>query len=289
MFAKNRPFRAALLAVAAGLFIATSAHATFHLMQIQQVIGGVGGDTEAQAIQLRMRSGLPQSALTGARLIAYNAAGLNPVEIITFPTGVPVGSLCRNVLISTAAMGDYADGVFAPDFLMTNRIPDSYLAAGSLTFENPVAIGGVLWRFSWGGASYTGSGMGLTINDADGNFNPAWVPQLPHMTDQAVLFQSACNALSTTNLAQYQTTPGAATFNNNANQSFTVNLPDELVGDLNGDMVVNGFDLGILLANWSIPAGTPGCDGELPCPADINDDTFVDGFDLGILLANWTL
>ena len=34
---------------------AHSAHATFHLMQIEQVIGGVDGDTTKQAIQLRMR------------------------------------------------------------------------------------------------------------------------------------------------------------------------------------------------------------------------------------------
>ena len=29
---------------------------TFHLMQIEQVIGGVGGNTNLQAIQLRMRA-----------------------------------------------------------------------------------------------------------------------------------------------------------------------------------------------------------------------------------------
>jgi hypothetical protein len=34
---------------------AAPAHATFHLMQVEQVIGGVGGYTSAQAIQLRMR------------------------------------------------------------------------------------------------------------------------------------------------------------------------------------------------------------------------------------------
>ena len=32
------------------------ASATFHLMQIEQVIGGVDGNTGVQAIQLRMRS-----------------------------------------------------------------------------------------------------------------------------------------------------------------------------------------------------------------------------------------
>ena len=59
--------------------------------------------------------------------------------------------------------------------------------------------------------------------------------------------------------------------------------------DLNGDGVVNGFDLGILLGNWSIPAGAPGCDGVLPCPADLNQDGFVNGIDLAMLLASWTI
>ena len=49
-----------------------------------------------------------------------------------------------------------------------------------------------------------------------------------------------------------------------------------LVGDVNGDGKVDGFDLGLLLAQW----GTAGS-------ADFNHDGTVDGFDLGTLLANW--
>jgi hypothetical protein len=48
--------------------------------------------------------------------------------------------------------------------------------------------------------------------------------------------------------------------------------------DLNGDGVVNGLDLGILLAQW----GTAGA-------ADLNGDGVVNGLDLGILLSQWTL
>jgi endonuclease/exonuclease/phosphatase family metal-dependent hydrolase len=48
--------------------------------------------------------------------------------------------------------------------------------------------------------------------------------------------------------------------------------------DLNGDGVVDGADLGTLLASWGP------CDG---CPADLNDDGAVDGADLGTLLAAW--
>ncbi len=47
-------------------------------------------------------------------------------------------------------------------------------------------------------------------------------------------------------------------------------------GDINGDGVVNGADLGLLLNQW----GGPGS-------ADINGDGVVDGADLGLLLAAW--
>jgi hypothetical protein len=59
--------------------------------------------------------------------------------------------------------------------------------------------------------------------------------------------------------------------------------------DFNCDGVVNGLDLGILLINWSIPPGMPGCNGATPCAADLNGDGLVNGLDLGLLLANWTL
>ncbi|MEE2681105.1 MAG: hypothetical protein VX641_01910 [Planctomycetota bacterium] len=50
-----------------------------------------------------------------------------------------------------------------------------------------------------------------------------------------------------------------------------------LVGDINGDGVVNGADLASLLAQWQDPGGD----------ADLNGDDIVDGQDLTILLANW--
>lgn len=53
-----------------------------------------------------------------------------------------------------------------------------------------------------------------------------------------------------------------------------VNLP----ADLNGDGVVNGADLAILLANW----GVGGSD------ADLTGDGVVNGADLAALLASWT-
>jgi hypothetical protein len=54
--------------------------------------------------------------------------------------------------------------------------------------------------------------------------------------------------------------------------------PPPVAGDLNGDGVVDGADLGVLLAAWG---GTG--------PADFTQDGVVDGADLGFLLAKWTV
>ena len=56
--------------------------------------------------------------------------------------------------------------------------------------------------------------------------------------------------------------------------------PPPVTGDLNGDGVVNGADLGQLLAAWGASPGNA---------ADFNGDGAIDGIDLGVLLANWTL
>jgi len=61
---------------------------------------------------------------------------------------------------------------------------------------------------------------------------------------------------------------------------------EPVVGDLNGDGVVDGADLGILLSAWG-PCPPPGFVG-VACVGDLNGDGVVDGADLGILLANWT-
>jgi uncharacterized protein YkwD len=57
----------------------------------------------------------------------------------------------------------------------------------------------------------------------------------------------------------------------------TVDNQTGKTGDLNGDGIVNIFDLSILLSNWNASGGV----------ADLNGDSKVDIFDLSILLSNW--
>jgi formylglycine-generating enzyme required for sulfatase activity len=68
-------------------------------------------------------------------------------------------------------------------------------------------------------------------------------------------------------------------------------LPGQLaaaqcVADLNGDRIVDGADLGVLLNAWgTCPNGNPGCTGDLDSDGSVSGS--VDGADLGILLAAW--
>ena len=193
---------------------------TFHLTQIEQVIGGVNGNTTRQAIQLRMRFA-GQNLMNQARVRAWDAAGANPVLIVDMMTDVPNAAAGSRVLIASSG---FLAGL-TPDYVMTNPIPVSYLPAGKITFEDDSGL--VYWGFAWGGAAYTGTNTGQPDNDLDGNFNPPFGTPLPSSNTQAVRFTGAVNALSTNNLADYALTAGAAVFTNNAGTNGTV--PVELL------------------------------------------------------------
>ena len=55
------------------------------------------------------------------------------------------------------------------------------------------------------------------------------------------------------------------------------------LGDLNDDRVVDGIDLGLILAAWS---GTQNCQGQA-CAGDLDGDNRVNGADLGVFLTAW--
>jgi hypothetical protein len=207
------------LAVTLGALIATPATADHHFMQIHQVMAGVNGDTSAQAIQLRMRSAF-QNQMQSARMRVWDAAGQNPVMLIDFMTPVANGQVGDTVLIVSSDFIALTDPTCQPDYLLENLIPESYLTAGSITFENNAGTF-VWWRLSWGGDAYTGPRTGEIANDLDGDFG-VYPDPLPTGSLQALRFQGAANARSTNNAADYALTAGAAVFQNNADATFTV-------------------------------------------------------------------
>ncbi len=205
--------------VVGSFVLATSARGSFHFMQIEQVIGGVNGDTSAQAIQLRMRSA-GQKFVSSARLVAYDAAGLNPVIVLDMTNDVANGLAGDRVLIVSTNFANYSSPVMAADFVMTQTIPTNYLAAGRLTFE--ANAGTIYWSLSWGGANYTGSTTNVISNDADGNAGPSFPEASPTSSTQSLLFTNTASALSRSNIVDYVITSGSAVFTNNARAAFVV-------------------------------------------------------------------
>ena len=211
--------RGLALWVVGTLVLTTSARATFHLMQIEQVIGGVNDDPSAQAIQLRMRSSF-QNLVSGARLVTYDAAGLNPVIVIDMTNNVANSSAGDRVLIVSTNFANYSSPVMAADFRMTNLIPTNYLTAGRLTWEDD--FGTILWSLSWGGTNYTGPVTVSTLNDDNGTNTPAFNGPLPTSSTRSLLFTNTASALSRSNIVDYVITPGSAVFTNNARARFVV-------------------------------------------------------------------
>ena len=290
---------------------ATPAVATFDLMQIEQVIGGVDGNTSAQAIQLRMRSA-GQCFVSQGKLMVYDAAGENPVLLIDFQSNVPGCRLGDRVLITSAGIGCYFFGGkdIVADFTFSNLIPEGYLDAGTLTLENNAGTI-VYWRLSWGGKSYTGPTDGSTLNDDDGDFGPPYDGPLPSDGVQALLFQGPADAQSTTNQDDYDLTADNSVWMNNAGDSETVIILS-CPADFDGCGSVGAFDLLQLLVAWG---PCPGCEEDLdcngvvgatdlltllaaygpcpnanaqpPCPGDLDGNGVIGSNDLMILLTSW--
>ncbi len=280
-----------LVPVVVAAMVTWRADATFDLMQIEQVIGGVNGDVSAQAIQLRMRAPF-QCFIGPARLWVHDAAGANPIVLFDFSVCPPFPKQCvagcnfgDRVLLTSANFSDLLDTPLAADFILTNLIPESYLAAGSLTFED--GAGTIYWRLSWGGAAYSGPNDGSCVNDdspcPNGDFGPPWPKPLPSGGVEALRFQGPAEAPSTTNADDYGLTAGAAVFRNNANDSATVIVICPWDCDGNNDGIVSVPDLLTLLGQYD-PMSPNNCTGG---SCDFNGDGCVDVVDLLKLLAHY--
>lgn len=206
-----------LFAPAMLLVLPLSASASFHIMQIEQAIGGVAGDTTQQAVQLRMRNG-SQNQVQNARLVLVDANGANPIVLIDFDHMVPNSALGDRVLSATANFSS-AQGV-TPDFTMVT-IPSSYFAGGQIQFIQD-ATTSPIYSMCWG--TYNGSTLGSALNDDNGVYGPCIAGPLPSADLSALLFRGG-TAVGTTNANDYGLTVGAATFTNNARASVTIVEP----------------------------------------------------------------
>jgi hypothetical protein len=216
--------RSLLLGLVLGLLLLPSPHAkaTFHEMQIYQVIGGVNGDTSVQAIELRMRDSGQNFLSNRPQLVAVDATGANPITLINFTTNVNIGNQGSSILITTDNFGSHTDDPadFTNDFSLQNTIPASYLAAGRLLYED--ASGDILWSLAFGGANYTGPTNGETTNGPDdpGKFGGS----LPSGGAQSLLYQGDATGQNAHNATDYALSD--ALFTNNNGDTFGVVVPE---------------------------------------------------------------
>ncbi len=235
------------------------ASASFHFMQIEQVIGGVNGDLTAQAIQLRERTFLQCSVGNGAELWVRDQTGGNPVLLIDFDENLTGCDPEDRILIASPGFADHTVENLNADFVMTGLIPPGYFTAGTLTLEN--AAGSVLWRLSWGGDAYTGPSTGTLDNDADGDFGPPYEGALPSDGLLAIQFQGPGTAPSTSNLKDYALSSGPALFVNNACEPFRLGAPCPADCGCRPNGMVDIFDFITVLGEWGTQGSTCDIDG----------------------------
>ncbi len=215
--------------------LTSSAQAGFHVMQIEEIIGGINGNTTAQAIQLRLKSA-GQNLVSNASIWAADATGSNRVLLLDISANVTNSAGGARVLLATSAfttaMNATGGPAFVPDFTLATPIPVAYLNAGKITFESDGGTvstpGTVYWAFAWGGATYTGTNTGSTQNDSDGFFgdnlahSAPFASALPTTTFGGVIFTGASSAASTNNAADYAATSSPAIVTKNNATFFTV-------------------------------------------------------------------
>jgi hypothetical protein len=248
---------------------------SFQLMQIEYAVGGVNGDTTAQAIQLRMRED-EQNHVSGARLVAYDAAGQNPVVLVDFESDVPNGAKGNRILITTAALLDLTDPPTAPDFALASLIPAEYLAAGRLTYESDDGSE-IFWSLAVGGDAYTGPHDGSILNDDDGDFGPAFAGPFPTGV-QGLHFDTYHNSKSRSNATDYAAIKHVV-LRNNAGEDFTL-FNDPCYADCDGSLTLDLFDFLCFVGAFNADFPYADCDGDGKYTL-FDFFCFINEFDLG--------
>ncbi len=117
--------RSALLALAVVLIasVSPSAFASRHIVEIHEVMTGLGGDTSYQYIELRLLA-FGQTLTNGGIIQARNADGSVENTIFTFPSNVASGGVDVRIVIATANAAALMG--ITPDFTFAGGIfPDS--------------------------------------------------------------------------------------------------------------------------------------------------------------------
>jgi hypothetical protein len=127
--------RVAALAVAialGGLCSAPEAHASFHLAEIDEVLVGFAGDSNAQFVEIEMLAS-GQHLVAGSKLAAFDANGAFTAVLLTVGSNVASGNGRRWIMATNALVT--ASGV-AADFVFAGGLPaDGMVCWGKPTNE----------------------------------------------------------------------------------------------------------------------------------------------------------
>jgi cysteine-rich repeat protein len=112
-------FRRLSTLAAALVLTASSAHATFHIMSISEIMVGMGGDPDAQYVELRLELAT-QNLVTNTRLTAFNADGTVATVLVLSNHGVASGQTNRRILYATSEFTTLTG--LTPDFTFPSGI-----------------------------------------------------------------------------------------------------------------------------------------------------------------------
>jgi len=189
---------------------------------------------------------------------------------------VPVDS--GSLTTATAAQSGAAIGVATPNtdgtFAFAVTVPVTISVAGTalgqpFTSTSPAAMA------LTGTFSIVGNAISLTSQGAINETVP--VPAPPPLVSAPFDLPTIIPAGQVAHLLISGTFADGSSTTVGSSSLVMNGVPAPIIGDINGDGVVNGFDLGLLLSGW----GQPG-------PTDLNNDGITNGFDLGVLLTNWS-
>src|SRR5262245_14467037 len=141
-----------ILVMASALaFVAPSAHATFHAVNVSEVYTNANGSV--QFVELQALTSL-QTQMQHTRVVAYNADSTVTTLLFDFTTTIN-WSTNQHILLATAAFQDTAG--FAPDFVIPSGL--SFPSGRACLNRDPGEVGAVVVDgVAYG--SYTGANTG---------------------------------------------------------------------------------------------------------------------------------
>lgn len=145
-----------LLTAVLAAIVSPAAHATFHLIEINEVYSNADGSVQ----YVELRAVFPgQTELQHTRIVAHNSDGTVGTVVLDFTARFAALGNNETVLIATPAFESVAG--FAPDFVMTSGSLISFPDGRVIFTQDPPFVDLVVDSVAYG--AYTGSNTGFGL------------------------------------------------------------------------------------------------------------------------------